>query len=208
MISARDFVYKTTPRLLPQLTRTTTRRRVELYAGIRGRVDWAASLKERLAAGGNPALFVSQESQRRFDQPENQLLKFLLVRILASVESLPAELDSWLVWAAPESESGQPDSPRLVHLRLEREKMGYWLQRHLKNAYLREVSLPVSISAQHLAAARACKNSLYGEAAALYELYREVVEAAAWGRWSQALKSAAPMPAEIDLNTRRIILQA
>lgn len=190
------------PRLMPQLTSTTIRHKVELYAGIRGRVDWAATTKGRLEAGGNDALFISQESRRLYDQAENQLLKFVLARTLACVERIPAPLGRWLVQVR--GNDGAPG--RLSPAQEELERMRGKLARALKAARMREIETPRSISDHQLAAARTAKNDLYHYTAEVYERYRAVVEAGDWPRWAHALRSAAPLPPEVDELSRELVV--
>lgn len=74
-------------RILPQLVRNlshSTRKEREIMRGnIRGRIDWGQTLKERMSEGfDDKSLFVCSPPSKYYDLEENQLLKFILKRII------------------------------------------------------------------------------------------------------------------------------
>lgn len=78
----RNFV-----KILPQLVRNlshSTRKESEIMQGnIRGRINWAETFKERMNLGfDDKSLFVCNPPSKYYDLEENQLLKYLLKRII------------------------------------------------------------------------------------------------------------------------------
>lgn len=74
-------------RNLPQLVRNlshSTRKETEIMrSNIRGRIDWGETFKERLSSGlDDKSLFVCTPPSKYYDLEENQLLKFILKRII------------------------------------------------------------------------------------------------------------------------------
>lgn len=82
----------------------------EVSQGVRGPVDWSATVSRRALEAGNPSLFVVRSAQRIFDTPENRALVWLLDRLQASTRvalrevsaepSEPPESGNGSGWAA------------------------------------------------------------------------------------------------------------
>jgi hypothetical protein len=185
-----DWIFYSAPLLLPQLTRTTERQQIALHGRIRGRVDWSSTYKARYTEDGNPTVFVCRQSRRRFDRPENQLVKYLLHAVQVCLERVPSSWRGWQAWG-PTPPEGE-DSPLEIG--------GYFgVLAHRAATYgahvhLREVELPARVSERHLLAARTSKNALYADVAGLYALYRAVVEAPEPGTWADVLGQTLPLP--------------
>lgn len=189
-VSVWHFMNRTAPRLLPQLSRTIQPQRVQMHGRVRGRIDWEGTYKARYSEECNPTIFVCRQSGRRYDRPENQLLKYLLRRVQVCLEQVPADLKSWFVWA-PAQQAGQQER---VPVGRDLADLAHRLRTYQASAYLRDVDLPHAIGGHHLLAARTAKNPLYLELFRLYNLYAEVAEVAVWERWKLALNGAAPLP--------------
>lgn len=71
-------------RRLPQ----STRRARAVAREVRGRVDWAATVQERLSRGGDPTVFVVSRSDRHADVPENRALAYVLKRMSEAGQAL------------------------------------------------------------------------------------------------------------------------
>ena len=72
------------PYLLRNLSHSTQKKKEEFNGIVRGRIDWNATLKTRYSKGFNdPSLFVCSPPSKFYDLEENQLLKFVLKKILS-----------------------------------------------------------------------------------------------------------------------------
>jgi hypothetical protein len=189
-----SFLFHTAPVLLQQLSRTTQPQRVTLHGRIRGRVDWANTTKARYTGDLNPTIFVCQQSWRRFDQPENQLFKYLLHQAQLCLERVPPPLRCWRAWGAALRDAGRQPLELGEYFALVQHR----LRTFSAHIYLREVTLPKSIGGQHLLAARTSKNELYVEVAALYDLFRAVVDVPEAVAWALARDGTLPLPPDAD----------
>jgi hypothetical protein len=63
----------------------------QLSQGVRGSVDWSATIARRALEAGNPSLFVVRPAQRQLDTPENRALAWLLQRLSAAVSTAAIE---------------------------------------------------------------------------------------------------------------------
>ena len=184
------FLFRTAPILLQQLSRTTQPQRVVLHGRTRGKVDWSSTYKARYSEDANPTVFVCMQSWRRFDRPENQLLKFLLHHVQLCLDRVPSGLQAWRAWGrALRSDRGDP--PYLGDYFAD---LGHRVRTFSAHVYLREVELPTTISGPHLLAARTSKNELYANVADLYDLYQAVVGTPNWERWAAVLSQTLPLP--------------
>lgn len=77
------------PRFLAQVTPTTRRDEHETRGLARGRIAWARTLARRQQTR-DPLLFVTSVARRSFDHPELRLLRWLLDRVLAGIDSVRA----------------------------------------------------------------------------------------------------------------------
>lgn len=197
-----NFITRVLPRLMLQLSRATEIRRVELDDGIRGRIDWAGTLKARSTANGGATIYVCRQSWRQFDRPENQLLKFMLQQIDVCLARVPADLLDWEVWQADSTGVRRTARPLAAEL----AEMAQRVRVLRSNVYLKQVTAPPAIASQHILAATTSKNELYAHVAGLYDLHRQVVEAASWQRWAEVVRQAALLPPGVDSATRQLIL--
>jgi hypothetical protein len=77
------------PRFLAHVTPTTRRDETESRGFARGRIDWSNTIARRQQTR-DPLLFITSIARRSFDHPELRLLRWLLDRVLAAVESVRA----------------------------------------------------------------------------------------------------------------------
>ncbi|MCA9970785.1 MAG: hypothetical protein KC425_11255 [Anaerolineales bacterium] len=166
------FASDTLPLLLRQLQRTTRRERVTYQGQVRGRVDWPATAKARLQNEVNPALYVCRPPLRDDDTPQNQLLKFLLARILTLAADLPPALQQAELWTRGE-ETAVPFNRRLAQLT-------FHVRHALGHVRLRGIETPAAITPRHLSRARSAKMELYGRVADLFTQYDAAVVHARW----------------------------
>ena len=80
------------PSLLRRLPQSTRQARA-VAREVRGRVDWAATVRERLSRGGDPTVFVVSRSDRHADVPENRALAYVLRRMSEAGQAVGAHPD-------------------------------------------------------------------------------------------------------------------
>ena len=74
---------KSLPLLVRNLSHSTRKETEVMNGNIRGRIDWAETFKERMNLGfEDKSLFVCNPSSKYYDLEENQLLKYILKRII------------------------------------------------------------------------------------------------------------------------------
>lgn len=79
------------PNFLRNLAHSTRKETIVTHGDIRGRIDWSLTYKERYGNGFNDkSLFVCRPSSKMYNLPENQLLKFMIFKIIKLCESITA----------------------------------------------------------------------------------------------------------------------
>lgn len=181
-----DFTSITLGRLVQQLSRSTEQRQVEFHAQVRGRILWPATLKARVSGGVDPTRYVCSEVHHRYDTPENQLLKWLLLRLSEGLRSVPPVIRQGLC-LLPDREAVSTAS-RLG-------KMEVALVNARRSLRLNEVSLPLDITETHLRRAESAAFIDYAQVARLYRKYRAVVLNPDWQAIRAAGRRSLPLPA-------------
>jgi len=142
---------------------------------VRGRINWNRTFKERCSQGYDPSIFVCSPPARIYNLPENQLLKYILVKIKSLIEKTAA---------LPRIEE---KNVKLDELRTEDGKEKWtdriaWIKFHvnnaLKHAYLRGVDVPDKVSSRMLRRAKSARNKDYEKAAASYSLHDLIIRKA------------------------------
>jgi len=151
----------------------STQREVIVNKGfVRGRIDWNRTLKERYSQGHDPTIFVCSPPARIYNLPENQLLKFILIRIKRLIEETAA---------LPKIEE---KNVRLEELRTEDGSERWtnrisWIKFHvnraLKHVYLRGVDAPAQVNMRMLRRARTARNKDYEKVADGYSLHNSII---------------------------------
>lgn len=77
----RAWLFSDVPHLLQTASHQRFLVREARHGGLRGQVDWPATLRSRLTTKPSPSYFISRVSERSFATPENILLKWCLDRI-------------------------------------------------------------------------------------------------------------------------------
>jgi hypothetical protein len=165
-------LYAGLPRLLAQLDRRTTRRRVEAPT-IRGKLDWAATVRAR-AASGNDASLVSRVVERSHDIPENQLLLFVVTRALDALDRVPPAIRDGLVQEAMDG------ALAIGSVRERVDTLRGVLRDRQLHARLAKVTLPARIDNRWTNAARTSDVREYALVAAAYEAWTTLVAAPTW----------------------------
>ena len=185
-----DFLFRVAPILLHQLSRTTEPRRLVMYNRVRGKVDWSKTYKTRYSQENNPTLFVCSQSWRLFDRLENQLFKYLLHQVQVCLDQASPYLKNWYAWGS--KLRSRDNNPLMIGDSF--ASLAHQVRKLRNHVYLQAIELPPSLRTQHIAAARASKNELYGPVADLGELYRLSVEAPDWFQWNELLGQTLPLP--------------
>jgi hypothetical protein len=196
--SVHGFLFRTAPLLLPRLSRSTERQRVDSRGHIRGRIDWCGTHKARLIREADPGAFVCLHSRRDFDRPENQLFKYLIEHVHLALDRIPTALGGWL--ACGQALRGVKGPPRLGACFA---GLAHQMRRLRGHVHLSGVSVPAAIAPEHTRAARSAKTWLYSAVADLYDFYQVVVALPDRQRWGEILDQTLPLPPGSDVRGSR-----
>lgn len=188
-ICVESFINITLTRLVQQLSRQTEQQQVEYRAQVRGRVKWQATLKARYSEGVDPTRFVCSEVHHRYDTLENQLLKWLVLRLSENLRSVPPVIRQGLCL-----QPGQP--PASTALRL--GKMEVALANARRSARLNEVTVPKTITEKHLRRAETAAFEEYAQLARLVKKYKDQVLTPTWHSLQASGRRSLPLPARLE----------
>jgi len=190
------FIHHTLARLLLQLSHSTEQHPVQYHTQVRGRILWSDTYKARFTEEFNPTVFVCSQVRQRYDNPENQLLKYLLEHIESELKTIPQALRAGICYL-PQGESRltQDTACRL-------EALETTIHRLKRSARLREISLPVEISERHLLRAETSRTEEYNNAAELYDQYKRAVLQPSWQNLAAIARRILPLPAVFTSLTR------
>lgn len=190
-LDAERFLTVVLERLLRQISRETEQVREAHSGRLRGRADWAATLKARNSAGGDPALLVSRAPYRAYATPENELLKSVVVTLGRCLEQAPEPLRRGFC-LAPGAPGGLLESaPRLAQM----ERALARLRGHIA---LRSIPAPAQIGEQHLRRALGSRTEDYALVAQLYQQARAVLRPRGLGGLAAVSRRALPLPGAAD----------
>ncbi len=165
---AFNFLLTGLPRLLQQLSRRTEHELIVLPGRVRGQVVWPATFRARYGAELDVSRFVCREVTHAYDNPENQLLVFLLVRLADCLALVPPAIRGGVL---VDLDSG--DARAVAPILSQIEMALHAARRHV---LLRRVRPPASFEAVHLQRARQARSSdIYRQVAVLAERHRRVV---------------------------------
>lgn len=183
-----QFVTYQLGRIVQQLSRTTEQKRVEYVGQVRGRILWPDTLKARAGGDFNPQRFVCRELLRRYDTPENQLVKYMIERIYEALHAVPLWVRSGICYFP----AGGVGVPTLTAPRLRRMETAL---NHLRyHVRLREIPIPAKIGAEHLSAAANTRMEEYNEVIKAYRHYRDLLLQPEWSAFVRVGKSALLLP--------------
>ena len=179
--SVQSFVHETLAPLVRKITCRTELRVREYRGKVRGRVLWPATVKNRVTGEVDPTRFVCRDVRRRFDTPENQLLKFMVEAIHRCIESVPDTLaHGFCCRRGRDGAASETVGETLDHLLCQ-------LNRCARHARLRQVASPKAITPAHLRAAESSKTEEYAIVAALYRRYEQAMRSSALEDMSRGL---------------------
>src|SRR6185503_7335650 len=160
------------PRLVAQLSRRTSRRRVE-ESRLRGRIDWSATVAARIASGSDASM-VSRITTRSYDLPENQLLHFVVARCIEALDRLPAAIRNGMACEVVSK------AVAIVPIRERVELRRAALRDRQLQQRLALVALPHRVATCLLDAARSSDVREYTAVVAAYQAWAERVEPPTW----------------------------
>ena len=194
-----SFITQRLGRLVMQLARSTERQHAEYHGEVRGRILWTDTWKRRHSGDYDPALFVCREVRRRYDTPENQLIKYLIKALQGCLKAIPGSIRRGVCLLPGEAPAQrQTTAERLAY-------MDAALLRHSRVAALHEVSLPEQVTEQHLLRAETSRVDGYAEAAAIYRRYRSEVVNDPARSLAYSGRRVIPLPDHAGADTERWI---
>lgn len=158
-------------RILPKLSRNlshSTKKDLKINHGIiRGRIDWPQTIKERYSQGYNdPSLFVCQPPSKYYDLEENQLLKFLLNKLI-SLKRKNLKFVSEFNFNYDDLDSSD-DWYKIVNDNYQ------MCIKTLKKVYFSNIKLINSVKPKHVRLAYKNRNPLYHKVAEVFSLYSDL----------------------------------
>lgn len=179
-------------RIVQQLSRYTEQKQVAYTGQVRGRVLWSATYKARTTGDINPHRFICREVERRYDTPENQLVKYLIEKIAVILHNIPNLVRSGACYFPADGLV----APVLTATRLRRMETALnQLRFHVR---LREIPLPHEIGVVHLTAAANHRMEEYAELVAVYRLYRSLCLEFDWGAFVSVGQHSLLLPGTLQ----------
>ena len=159
------------PRELRHLSHTIQTERVVDIGHPRSAVNWPATLHLRLTKGNDPTLYETRSSNRSFDTPENQLLRYCLEALLEGLSEVDMmeELD--------ENTSIEPewDLEAIREWRSRLETLQHSLRFSHSSVYLADVPLPINPSSRMITVAQTSRREFYRQQ--VVSVYNLIMEA-------------------------------
>ena len=150
------------PFLIRNLSHSTNKEEVETHGNIIGQINWNQTIKQRTKTGlKDKSLFVCNTNYKLYDLPENQMLKYMLKKIIKFIrdmnisftEEYNEEIENWHEY--------------LSNIYLTTSKTS-------KNIHLKNVELPRHITTKILNKTIKSHNNLYEYVVKVYELYEKL----------------------------------
>lgn len=179
-------------RIVQQLSRYTEQKQVVYTGQVRGRVLWSATYKARTTGDVNPHRFICREVERRYDTPENQLVKYVIEKLAEMLYAIPDLVRRGACYFPADGLV----IPALTATRLRRMETALnQLRFHVR---LREIPLPHEIDTVHLTAAANHRMEEYAELKRVYELYRNLCLQPDWNTFVQVGQQSLPLPGTLQ----------
>lgn len=149
------------PQLMRNLSHSTSKEKIMSKGVIRCKIDWNTTFKTRYSQSYNdPSLFVCTPPSKSYDLCENQLLKFLLKKIVYLFENTLSFIDL---------ENNENDNWH------EGVKLNYFkAKKTLKNVYFNEISDVDLINPKTLRKSFMHRNYFYKKLVNVYKLYEDL----------------------------------
>jgi hypothetical protein len=196
-VSVERFVTYTLGRLMQQLSRETERRYVAYAGQVHGRIDWPHTIKAQHTESADPTRFVCREVHRRYDTPENQLLKYVVEGIHACLLSIPAVMRGGTCYYLSDGEGVPLAAAIPTAIRLGRIETALNHARY--HVRYREITQPYDITGEHLRHVEISRQQEYADVVQLYHRYQGMTTAPArWLSQSGPDGHVLPLPARAD----------
>ena len=154
------------PTLMRNLSHSTRKETEEFKSQIKGRIDWNKTLKERMSQGfDDKSLFICQPPSKYYDLEENQLLKFLLNKIISLKNNFVdfialTEFDVEKI----DSSDWQKKVSNIYQI----------AKKTLKKVYFDDITSIKIVKSKHLRKTYKNRNQLYHRVAKAYILYEDL----------------------------------
>lgn len=178
-------------RLLQHLSRWSEARPVALKGRVSGPVLWPETIKARAGRGGEPAAFVCRQVLRRFDTPENQLLKWMVERCCECLSVMPPILRDGVCYFPAQSQMGVVRTSSYI------DRVEGVLTQVRRHATLREIATPLYITPEHRRRAGTSLTEEYAEIARAYVRYQQLVAKPSWNALAATGRRVLPLPARL-----------
>jgi Domain of unknown function (DUF2357) len=191
---AENFITYVLSRLVQRLNRDTRQTTVTYQGRIRGRVVWPATIKAHYGQDYDPSRYVCREVRRKFDTPENRLLKHLLERLSECLKAVPQVVRSGICCYSLDGELRDfADSSAYRFERMERA-----IDSYLRHVALADVSSLQAVTEWHLLQAETARIDEYVEVARFFRRYQTVVSGKRWSTTFEIGKRMLPLPGWLD----------
>jgi hypothetical protein len=171
---AETFATFSLGRLLRQLHRTTERQQITFRGQAPGAVAWPATLKARYAEDHDPLRYVCRVVRHDFDTPENQLVKYLVERLIECMRVVPGAIRAGVSYFP--LGGGRETLPTAARL----SRIEPALNSFRRDARVRSIALPDRIDALHLTRADGADLEEYHIAASLVRRYQALMLPSGW----------------------------
>ena len=169
-----EFV-KILPFLMRNLAHSSQKEMIEYKGLIRGKVDWSQTYKRRYANGfDDKSLFICLPASKSYDLEENQLLKFMLVKIVVMFEKTLSFIKNPDFEIEYEDIDADEDEKIVNNWHDIVSNRYYLAKKALKNVYFNSISDVKHIKPKVLRKAKNHRNIYYQKLAALYDLYEKL----------------------------------
>ena len=154
------------PTLMRNLSHSTRKETEEFRGQIKGRIDWNKTIKERMSQGfDDKSLFICQPPSKYYDLEENQLLKFLLNKIISLKNNFVdfialTEFDVEKI----DSSDWQKKVSNIYQI----------AKKTLKKVYFNDITSIKVVKSKHLRKTYKNRNQLYHRVAKAYILYEDL----------------------------------
>lgn len=154
------------PTLMRNLSHSTRKETEEFRGQIKGRIDWNKTIKERMSQGfDDKSLFICQPPSKYYDLEENQLLKFLLNKIISLKNNF---VDFIALTEFDVEKIDSSDWQKKVSNIYQISK------KTLKKVYFNDITSIKVVKSKHLRKTYKNRNQLYHRVAKAYILYEDL----------------------------------
>ena len=166
---------KVLPFLLRNLAHSSKKEMIEYRGLIRGKVDWSQTYKTRYANGfDDKSLFICLPASKSYDLEENQLLKYMLRKIVLLYEKTLSFIDNPNIEVEYE-EIDDDEEERIINNWQDIVNNRYYIvKKSLKNVYFNNITDVKRIKPKTLRKAKNHRNPYYQKLAKLSELYENL----------------------------------